>query len=103
MEQKQSTAMSEWSALSDEKRQIIILPLLDAVEKFTNDVEKSGCPVLATYLEQFLNDFLIDLLLLVTIILAFPFLVASKVFLIYLQSLSHYNAFHHKLDAVRDT
>lgn len=62
VEQKQSTAISEWSALSEERRQIIIMPLLDAVEKFSNDVEKSGCPVFATYLEQFLSNYLSDLI-----------------------------------------
>lgn len=62
LEQRQSTAISEWSALSEKRRQIIITPLLDAVERFANDVEKSGCPVFATYLEQSLSNYLSDLI-----------------------------------------
>ena len=61
MEERQATAISEWTALAHSERQTILNPLFDALEHTVTDMQKHGCPEFAASLYSYLGDYLIDL------------------------------------------
>lgn len=61
MEDKQATAIAEWSALSPPKRHTILLPLFETLEKTVDIAKENDCQEFAAYLDAYLSGFLIDL------------------------------------------
>lgn len=61
VENRQTAAITEWSALSPSKRYTILLPLVEALEKVVTDMKTNGCPEFSIYLDEYLTYYLIDL------------------------------------------
>lgn len=61
MENRQSIASSEWAALPPRQREFILMPLQNAIDLSISNVRRSGCQEYATYLEQYLYNFMMEL------------------------------------------
>lgn len=61
VENKQTTAVSEWAALSPSKRRALLLPLFEALEQTVDHIAACGCPTFSTFLDTYLSGYLMDL------------------------------------------
>ena len=62
MKQRQMKAVTEWAQLTLAERQAILRPLVEATELAARRARKRNCPEFASYLDNFLTNYLIDLM-----------------------------------------
>ena len=61
MRGRQQNAIKEWQRLTLTKRQQLLKPLTFALEEVCTDIQKYGCTEMATYIQNRLSNFLMDL------------------------------------------